>query len=72
MEFKENTTYLEKVNFKPNTFLSELLQKKHVFNSIELNTNETKSNKRIEAEDKIKLFSQSNCSWCRISLCFIN
>lgn len=50
-------TYLEEIKFKPNIFLSELLKKKHITNTFELNPNETKSIKRKEAERKLALFS---------------
>tara|TARA_R110002049_G_scaffold307998_1_gene510528 strand:- start:1188 stop:2762 length:1575 start_codon:yes stop_codon:yes gene_type:complete len=54
---KKQKTYLEKIKFKPNIFLSELLNKKHASNILELNPNETKSIKRKEAEEKLILFS---------------
>ncbi|PQJ72745.1 sigma-54-dependent transcriptional regulator [Polaribacter butkevichii] len=53
----KDKTYLEEIKFKPNIFLSELLNKKHINNTVELNTNETKSIRRKEAEDKLMLFS---------------
>jgi len=54
---KEKTT-LEKITFKPNSFLSEVLEKKHLGNhSPIINTNDTKSINRREAEEKLAIFS---------------
>ncbi|MBE7687459.1 AAA domain-containing protein [Tenacibaculum finnmarkense genomovar ulcerans] len=50
-------TYIEEIKFKPNIFLSELLKKKYISNTIKLNLNETRSYKRKEAENKLTLFS---------------
>ncbi len=51
-------TVLNKVNFKPRTFLSEVLKTKYLKAHLpKINPNETKSEKRQEAEQKIQLFS---------------
>ncbi len=51
-------TILTKINFKPKVFLSEILKSKyHKTNLPIINTNETKSKPRREAEERIKLFS---------------
>ncbi len=52
-------TLLEKIKFKPKTFLSEVFEKRYLKNfSININPNETKSQKRKELEDRLSIFSK--------------
>ncbi len=62
-EKKKNKTILKEIDFKPQTYLSQVLKSgyKKVL-PVTINPNETLSNKRKEAERKIKLFSAiPNC-----------
>ena len=56
---EQEKTVLNKVNFKPRTFLSEVLKSKYLEKyQPEINPNETISSKRIDAESKIELFAK--------------
>ncbi|NOZ45155.1 MAG: sigma-54-dependent Fis family transcriptional regulator [Chlorobi bacterium] len=51
-------TVINKIKFKPKTFLSEILKSKYLKTHLpEINPNETKSQKRQEAEKRLELFS---------------
>jgi len=55
---ERNTTTLTKIEFKPKTFLSEVLKSNYLQSNLpKINPNETKSKKRQEAENTIDLFS---------------
>jgi len=55
---EKNKTVLNKINFKPKTFLSEVLKSKYLKTRLpEINPNDTKSEKRKEAETRLKIFS---------------
>ncbi len=55
---EKDKTVLNKVKFKPKTFLSEVLKSKYLDTHLpQINPNETKSEKRREAEHRLKIFS---------------
>lgn len=55
---EKQKTELNKITFKPKTFLSRFLKTKYLSNNpVEINPAETKSQLRQEAEDRIEIFS---------------
>ncbi len=55
---EKQKTVLNKIKFKPKTFLSSVLKSKYLETNLpEINPNETKSEKRQEAEHKLAIFS---------------